>query len=184
MPDTILLLRMEHANAAKLLNLMERQVETIAAGAAPDYGMLRMALTYFQSYPDKYHHPKEDLIYQRLSQRLRDGSLRMLDLIEEHEQLAGQTNHLARLVAEAQAGAAPAANQLCDGLRQFINDYRQHMTAEEEHIFPAALEQLSKDDWDQIDFSVFDQPDPLFDKGGEARFQQLQKQIKALDNAA
>ena len=69
MPDTLFLLRLEHGNLSKLLGLIENQVAAADAGMPMDEQLLSLASEYFYDYPDRCHHPKEDLVYRRLGER-------------------------------------------------------------------------------------------------------------------
>ena len=56
-------LRQEHADVARLLDMVEAQ---LGGDGAPDFALLTGILDYFLTYPDQYHHPKKDLIYRPL----------------------------------------------------------------------------------------------------------------------
>ena len=64
-------------------------------------------------------------------------------------------------------------------MQQFVNNYRNHMMMEEECFFPAAAKALSKEDWEVIEFDLFDRDDPLFDRAAHARFQGLREEIES-----
>ena len=61
-------LRSDHANMARLLNILERQVSAFREGEAPDYEIVQGVVEYFLDYPDLCHHPKEDLLARRQCQ--------------------------------------------------------------------------------------------------------------------
>ena len=62
-------LHQDHANLAKLLNAIERQIDALEAGGVPEYDIVQGALDYCLNYPDLCHHPKEDLVFKRLQAR-------------------------------------------------------------------------------------------------------------------
>ena len=62
-------LRKEHEDMAVLLDLMDRQIAQFQEGAPPGFNLVRGIIGYFLTYPDLYHHPKEDLIAERLRGR-------------------------------------------------------------------------------------------------------------------
>ena len=56
-------LRQEHKDVARLLGVVDEQIN----GEAPlDLDLLHEILGYCLTYPDQYHHPKEDLIDRAL----------------------------------------------------------------------------------------------------------------------
>ena len=59
----------EHRNIEKLLAVLERELEVFDLGGRPDYEVIRAVISYFEAYPEEYHHPQEDLVFARLKQR-------------------------------------------------------------------------------------------------------------------
>lgn len=175
MSDALLLLRLEHENLSQLLDLIDEQRKIANAGGELDRGLLGTVAEYFGGYPDKCHHPVEDLVFQRLQMRNPDAIPDPDKLTDEHEQIERLTAELAESIAASRDGPG-----LADVLERFTNDYRTHMAMEEEHFFPAAAEHLSEQDWDDIDFSLFDSPDPLFDHAAHERFHDLRERINQL----
>ena len=62
----------------------------------------------------------------------------------------------------------------------FLDLYRRHMLMEEKHFFPAALQRLSRNDFAEIDFTLYDRPDPVFDLATEDRYSGLREEIARL----
>lgn len=180
MRDTLFLLRLEHGNLSKLLGLIEDQIALADAGKRMDTELLQLAAEYFCDYPDRCHHPKEDLVYEMLSARHPDSCASLRDLTADHRRLHELAQAFAdavrRLREEPQSpGASPRQVIL-----EFTQHYRQHMQLEEERFFSLAEERLSRDDWDSLDFTMFEQDDPLFDHVAESRFSALRGRIEAL----
>ena len=180
MPGTLFLLRLEHGNQSKVLGLIEDQVAAADAGRPMDVELLSLACEYFSDYPERCHHPKEDLVYKLLSKRDPDSCAGLRDLLAEHRWLHELTEASAeavrRLREEPQA-AEPSPREV---IRKFTEAYRQHMRDEEERFFRLAEERLSEDDWDTLDFAMFERDDPLFDHVAEERFSALQQRIERL----
>lgn len=183
MPDTLFLLRLEHLNLGKLLGLIEDQVAAADAGTPMDRELLGLAWEYLCDYPDRCHHPKEDLVYALLSRRDPGACAGLRNLTAEHVQLHELTeafgDAVRRLGEEPQA-AEPWAREV---IRKFTQRYRQHMREEDERFFRVAEERLSRDDWATLDFAIFDRDDPLFDHADEERFSALRRRIEARTEA-
>ena len=183
MPDTILLLQLEHERVFKLLDLVARQLANLVRHQPVDHRLLENAFDYLAGYPDQCHHPKEDLLYRKLGSRHPGMAKSLGALVEEHEELARLTDGLRRNLGGLRRGEAGMKDLFAERLREFIDLYRHHMSMEERHFFPAALQSLSRNDWEEIDFAVFDQPDPLIDRSTEERFAQLRDEITQLGEA-
>jgi len=188
MPDTLLLLRLEHQNLSRLLGLIEDQVAAADAGAPLDENLLSLAWEYFSDYPDLCHHPKEDLVYELLSKRDPGSCAGLKNLNSEHVRLRELTQTFGEAVRrlreapqsrpqspEAPQSAEPAPREV---IRDFAQRYRQHMREEDERLFPLAEQKLSKDEWATLDFAVFDRDDPLLANAAEHRFAALRQRIE------
>lgn len=175
MSDALLLLRLEHENLNQLLDLIDEQRRLASAGGELDLDLLGTVAEYFGGYPDKCHHPIEDLVFARLKMRNPDAVSDPDKLADEHAQIENLTAELTQAIATDDDETG-----LADMLERFTDDYRKHMNMEEAHFFPAAAQALSEQDWEEIDFSLFDSPDPLFDQAAHERFHGLRERINKL----
>ena len=78
-------LRDEHRNIGRLLDALEHQVAVFARAETPDYDVISGIADYFLDFPDLCHHPKENVIYQRLSEKHPQEAARIGDLLLEHK---------------------------------------------------------------------------------------------------
>ena len=184
MPDTILQLHLEHGRVGKLLDLVDRQLADIENLRPPNVPLLQLVLDYLSAYPDECHHPKEDLVYRMLASRYPDRARSLGPLVLEHEQLGRMTQDLRRALGTRmpQEHTSPT-DEITERLREFVASYRRHMSMEEQHFFPVALQFLTRNDWAEIDFAVFDQVDPMLDRNVEQRFAQLIDEIERMGQA-
>ena len=180
MSDAILMLRLEHGNMIHLLTAIDEQVRELEQGTPPNHELLRSIVDYISGFPDQCHHPKEDLVFRKLERRAPEVAAKVDNLIEEHHQLTELTKEFATAVAAAERKPRASSEQLADVMRRFTQRYRHHMAMEEMYFFPAALDTLSRDDWAEIDFDMFDRTDPLFDDSNEESFRALRAIIARL----
>lgn len=177
MAEVINVLRREHANMAKLVNTLEWQITVLEKGEAPDYDIIWGAIDYFLSYPDLYHHPKENLVFSKLCERDPAAAERIGDLRRDHEELAARTRELASGIRAVLDEAQVPRDSLRRWARQFIDYQRQHMEKEERDFFPAALTGLSPEDWAELEARMTDEGDPLFGERVGERHETLRKTI-------
>lgn len=177
MPELLDQLRREHRDVEKLIAVLERQLVILENGKTPDFNTLQAVLQYMRNYPDLLHHPKEDLVYDRL--KLRDPALAagISGIVTEHFELEAMTRRVAGLVA-ARMRPGPAPD---DGLvelgRAYVAFYRRHIAVEENELFPRALEVLDDADWAEIARVASPETDPLFDGTVAAQYQALHHEI-------
>ena len=179
--DVIDMLKEEHRAMAKLLKAFERQLDLLAEAEHPDYDVIDGVLQYCRDFPDRYHHPKEDLVFDRL--RLRDPAAAEAfgDLAGEHVALAELTGRLAAAVSDVLAEAEIPRARFHSLARDFLEHYRAHMRKEEEIFFPAALKALTEEDWKELDGRVTSPANPLFEGAAEERFGPLRAHLLAWD---
>ncbi len=83
---------------AKLLSALERQLAVFDQGESPDYDIVQGVIDYCLNYPDLYHHPKEDLVLERLQAVDPVAAAGIGDLAAEHQDLANLTRRFAAAV--------------------------------------------------------------------------------------
>ena len=145
-------LRREHADMTVLLDLMDQQIVQFQEGATPDFNLVRGIISYFLTYPDLYHHPKEDLIAARLRKRAPDQAASLESLLNGHLDLAYLTRRLATATVDQMVRPDDEPREWFSSLgRDFVDSNRRHMAMEEAHFFPLALKVLSDGDWAELD---------------------------------
>jgi hemerythrin-like domain-containing protein len=169
----------EHKSVASVLNVLERQVQIFETGGRPDYELIEAAVEYFLGFPDRCHHPKEDLVFARLRQRDPDAARKVGDLAAAHVALAENLRIFAAgLQAVVDEAELPRA-AVVRWARGFIELQRQHLAMEEAALFPAAEAALTPRDWSELAAAMTKAPDPLVHGDPEARFEALRRNILA-----
>jgi hemerythrin-like domain-containing protein len=170
-------LREEHRNIARVLNALEHQLAIFDRGEQPDYDVLVAAADYFTGFPDRCHHPKEDLIFRKLKKEDPAAIESIEDLELEHEKMAGLAGHFREAVQNVLEEVEVPREAFDAVVRHFIRDQHRHMQMEEEHFFPLALRVLGPQDWAEIDSQVTKEDDPLFGSEASRSFEALLRQI-------
>ncbi|MGH6883159.1 MAG: hemerythrin domain-containing protein, partial [Hypericibacter sp.] len=91
----------DHRNMRLVLDIVEEEVSAYHEGRNPDFDLLRSIAEYTLHYPDLFHHPKEDLVFERLVMRDPSAKAVIGDLIREHERLGELTRRFAAAIANA-----------------------------------------------------------------------------------
>jgi hemerythrin-like domain-containing protein len=170
-------LQREHKNIAKLLDALEHQLALFDAAEAPDYDIVAGIARYFTGFPERCHHPKEDLIFRKLQARDPEAARSVGDLEAEHEKIGDLARHFQEAVDNV-LSEVEVSRQAFDAVaRHFIEEQRRHMRMEEERFFPLARERLTPEDWAEIDARIVDEDDPLFGAEVSAEFAALRKDL-------
>lgn len=147
-PRSVKALHNEHIYMFNLLDSLAEQVGLIVNGKDADFALLLDIIDYMQNFPDRYHHPKEDLIYQRMA--LRDAAIaaEVAALLDEHRLMIKLGNRLADAIDDVHMMPTvlkkARVGELCD---EYESCLRRHINIEESKILPRALEVLREEDW-------------------------------------
>jgi hemerythrin-like domain-containing protein len=180
MAKTLEQLHTDHINASKLLNILEQQFDLLAAGQEADIGLMIDIMTYMTQYPDLYHHPKEDLIFEQWQKR--DASVGPLveEIGVEHKSIIRSSIHALELLRGVMIDVLQRRDEILAAGRSYITRQREHMNKEEGELFPRMMTTLRSEDWQWIDELMAAQEDPLFGRVVSKQFRKRYDQIMRL----
>ena len=161
MTEILDILREEHGNIEKLLLVLDRELSVFNRAERPDYHVVQSVIEYFQDYPDCCHHPKEDMIFEKLKVRDAMAAASVGDLEAEHGKGSKRLRRMARAVENILADREILRQTVDEIIRDFIDHERQHIAMEERVFFPAAVEGLQPEDWAEIYARLTARMDPL-----------------------
>ena len=144
------ILRQEHRNIEKLLLVLERELAIFARGERPDYEVIHAVVAYFQVYPDAYHHPLEDMVFEKLKARDFAAAAKIGDLAADHRRGAERLRRVGQAVESVLADRELLRQTVNNIIRDFIEQERRHVAMEERDFFPAAVNALQPQDWAEI----------------------------------
>jgi len=184
MVEIIEILRQEHRNIEKLLQVMEQELTVFNRGERPDYEVFGAIVEFFKNYPDSCHHPKEDIIYEKFRTRDPGRAASVADLEVEHREGAVRLRRVARAIESVLNDQELLRESVDRIVRDFIDNERKHIALEEEVVFPAIVDTLQPGDWADIALTLADRYGPPSKADFEERFSTLRRDILELEEAA
>jgi hemerythrin-like domain-containing protein len=178
LPDPVANWHADHVNFARLLDVLEEQVEVFGAGDTPGYDLMLDIVYYMTHYSDVVHHPKEDLVFDRVAQRNPALAVTVRALADEHAALKEAGERLARELDDVLNGSLEPRERVQRLAREYVGLMRGHMNVEEAQVFPVARQLLTQADWIALTPVMPDVPDPLFGPTIETRYAALRDQIE------
>ncbi|BAU47932.1 AraC family transcriptional regulator [Sulfurifustis variabilis] len=166
-------------NFRLLLDLLERQLDAFERAARPDYELMEDIVRYMREYPDRFHHPWEDLIFARLANADTAIEPIVADLKRQHATLARSGSDLLDSLRGAVAGVLLPRHALEQPGREYVARFRAHMEMEEQKLFPLLGTRLAPDDWNAVDTMMAARKDPLFGRQVAGRYERLYREIAA-----
>ncbi len=142
-------LRAEHRHMATVMQLFTEQLKALEAGDKVDAHVLYEIMEYMVTWPDRYHHPREDLIYGRVAELDRRAADEVDSLQRDHDRTAKNGRALLRDIRGWQDGNVPASRITRAG-RAYVDHIYEHMNVEEKVVFPHIESLLTLEDWREL----------------------------------
>ena len=164
--EAISLIKAEHRSLAAVIDAMNHVVrKTEEAGASPDFRLLHAMLYYVREFPERRHHPSEDVsLFALLMQRSDRADEIIHELEAEHDQGESMLDKLTVALSTWEAGRPDGVSRFSAALKRFSEFYWQHMDKEENQVLPIAQKELTGEDWRTIRDTFAAHADPLLGK--------------------
>ena len=156
-----------------LLELLEDELHNLAAGTDHDYKIMENIINYFNHYPNSYHHPFEDKVFEWLLNECPSQAGIINELLADHESQSKLGRDLFMLVTAIQSGHMVPREKLVSELELFISVQRNHINKEEGRLFKDAEEVLTGLHLDEIPIPDRAALDPLFGESIDSSYAEL-----------
>lgn len=178
-PAMLAALRAEHRHIAAIMGLLAQQLDAVERGALVDPHILYEIMDYMVMWPDRFHHPREDLVYDVVAELDRDAAPDMRELQLEHEQMARLGRELLHAIESWRSGATSGSLVVRLG-RDYIHRSQEHMRIEEEDVFPLLNAVLGPGDWRELaaEDELHPASDPVFGRRVQREFRQLARKLR------
>lgn len=177
MHDPVALWHGEHLRFARLLDFLERQMKAFHSGQHPHYELMRDAVFYLHHFADRFHHPREDIAFDRLTRHDPSVQLAINRLYQEHRVINAGGETLLKLFEDILEDTVIERSAVEAAAATYLVYYRHHLATEEGEILPLAAKLLTPEDWKAVAAAVPAGPDPLFGDDIAGRYRDLRLQI-------
>ena len=154
----------EHKDMARLLFALRSQIDSYCQHQSSNVSLILDALDYVSTYPERWHHPFEDVIFKRLLEYpLSPGERTVVnDTLLDHDRLEVVTAELSQAFRNVSYDIAVPISVLQLKAGEYLELQLRHLDIEELEIYPLAMEYLTEDDWDELEDAAEPIEDPLF----------------------
>ena len=174
--------RDEHATMKHLLELFAAELDSLRDPASdPDYHLLSDIVHYFTDFPDRVHHPAEELLLLRLQMSQPELQPVVDRLSRQHDGLTKLGQKLRLLLGSACSGHMVPRDELLEANEQFLERHHKHIDDEETLILANAEVWLNSRDWIHIEKAIQRRSDPVVDKPIR---EELERLVEAIDDLA
>lgn len=181
-PEALRIIEDEHSAISAVLYALRYLVKRMRdGGAEPNFPLLRAILDYVVSYPDRWHHPKEDrFLFAAIRRRTHDADVLLADLEHEHRIGDPMIEELKHQLIDFQNGEPGAREAFFDLAGRYVQLEWAHMRKEEDLLMPIAERVLDKADWEEIDRAFRENDNPLFGIKPKDEAERLYQRILSL----
>ncbi|GMG87705.1 hemerythrin domain-containing protein [Biformimicrobium ophioploci] len=155
---------LDHRNLTRLMTALESLLDDLARSERDPatLSMILDSIDYISVYPDKWHHPIEEKVMEKLRAKPECDQALLDEIHSEHNGLADATRHMATLFYAIANDCAVERNNLLGSAREYVAMQRQHIKLENRKLFPMMEKLMSEDDWREVRRSIDAKADPLF----------------------
>lgn len=146
------LITKDHEQVELLLNVLTEQLaELESEQQSVNFKLMDDIVHYLRNYIDRYHHPKEDLIYSYYLENYVEDASMPNRLASEHQSLNFLSRELSSALNMIQLDSVMPFDELARQLRSFVDKQRNHIQYENNVVMPLMAEKFTADDWCQIE---------------------------------
>lgn len=155
-------LKRDHSHVVRMLAIIEGQLTAVRELKKADFELLRDIMHYMTHYPDRVHHPMEDAMIRRMTERDPATQSVTAVILREHAGLAEKGSAFLDVLQYVIDGGMVRREELEQRGRDYIDFLRTHMEKEDERVFPLAERVLDEADWDAVAAGIEARTDPVF----------------------
>ena len=172
-------LRAEHKHIASVMEVFSEQLKAVAGGEMVNTHIMYETMDYMVCWPDRFHHPREDLVYGRVAEIDTSAADNVDSLQREHDVMGEKARKLLADIDLWRKGEITGDSIVKDG-RNYIDKMYVHMNTEESLVFPQIESVLSIEDWRELAVENQLKPaaDPVFGGRVDREFRNLARKLR------
>jgi len=146
---TIFKVHDEHRSISAVLSGLRELARTAHDPAVqPDFRVLHAMIHYIDAYPEKLHHPNEELyLFKPLVARAPYLAKLVQELRAQHRRGEGLIRELERTVIAFEVEWPEGAPQFAAAVNDYADFHWAHMRKEEQELLPQCERYFTADDW-------------------------------------
>ena len=172
-------LRAEHRHIATVLALLSDHLNAIERSELVDTHVIYEIMDYMVTWPDRFHHPREDVIYAYAADLDRGLAEDRRRLAQDHDHMLRNGRDLLQAVVDWRRGDLAGAELVRLG-RTYVQASYGHMSFEEQQVFPAIDALLTHADWRELSADDQLKPvgDPVFGRRVQREFRNMARKLR------
>lgn len=172
-------IRAEHRTLAAVINNLKEMIVDVSTNKIEmNFSLFWLMVHYIDSFPDQFHHPKEnDWLFRLVKDRTSQADDLIGELLDQHKLEPILLGNIRKCLGNYEAGIPDSLQVLVTEIHAYADFTWKHLKAEEHEFFPLAEAYLTNADWDQISDAFTENTDPLAGQASSSHFSELFREI-------
>jgi len=169
----------DHHHLQRQLYCLQKEVSYFEAGRAEEaeLSLILDAMDYFQLFPEKWHHPVEDVIFEILLAKDIEEAPLIQSIVDEHQRLEKMTQREKQVFTAISRGSEIPVEELTNVHREYIAAQAGHIERENHQVYPLIDKYMTDADWQAVEEQMATPADPLFGENIREDYQALYQRI-------
>ncbi|MCB8887621.1 hemerythrin domain-containing protein [Vreelandella malpeensis] len=143
-------LRLDHANMARMLHVLQLKQKTLAQGERPNFKLMREVVDYILSYMDDFATPLERICVERLETRAQEELPLMEKMAEDYRALKPTLARLSDDIDTILMDNVLPMDRFAEDLSAYLEAHRTYLRHEREGLFPLIDKHFSAEDMEEL----------------------------------
>lgn len=143
-------LRLDHANMARLLHVLQLKQKTLAQGERPNFQLMREVVDYILSYMDGFAAPLERVCVERLQTQAPEHIALTEQMANDYRELKPRLQRLSNDIDMVLMDNIIPMDRFADDLKDYLEAHRAYLRHEREGLFPLIDEHFSEEDMEEL----------------------------------
>jgi len=143
-------LRLDHANMARMLHVLQLKHKTLANGERPDFQLMREVVDYILSYMDGFATPLERICVERLKTQAPEHLPLMEQMASDYRELKPRLMRLSQDIDMILMDNILPMDRFADDLKAYLEAHRGYLRHEREGLFPLIDKYFSEEDMEEL----------------------------------
>ncbi|MDR5897889.1 hemerythrin domain-containing protein [Halomonas vilamensis] len=139
-------LRLDHANMARMLHVLQLKQKTLAKGERPNFQLMREVVDHILAYMEKFAAPLEREFIQCLQVRAPEHVAEVKGMLDEYRELKPRLARLSTDIDMILMDSVVPMDRFAEDLKQYLEAHRAYLSKEREVLFPLVEKHFSEED--------------------------------------
>lgn len=179
--NAITMIQDEHRRIGAVLGCLKRLSDELRDQAVkPDFQAFDAIISYLETFPARFHHPKEEqYLFALLDDRAPFLEPALKQLREEHDAGERRLVDLERALERLKADPESEVENFHQAVADYAEFERRHMRLEESEVLPQAAKLLSAQELARLEDAFLGNEDPLFNPDRQQKYRDLYSEVLA-----